>query len=173
MDEPTNDLDIQTINILEEKLNTFEGVVILVSHDRYFVDKIAQKLFIFTPEGKIEESYQKYSDYLDIQHAIKELDTAEKEIQAIAQSAQTTAPKVRKKLSYNDQRALEILPDEIEVLEQAIIHLNDQLGKHASDAEKINALIAELTPLQAELEAKEEHYLLLLETAEAYLHTEK
>ncbi len=67
MDEPTNDLDIQTINILEEKLNTFEGVVILVSHDRYFVDKIAEKLFIFTPEGKIEESYQKYSDYLDIQ----------------------------------------------------------------------------------------------------------
>ncbi len=165
MDEPTNDLDIQTINILEEKLNAFEGVVILVSHDRYFVDKIAEKLFIFTPEGKIEESYQKYSDYLDIQHAIKELDTAEKEIQAITKT-EKTVPKTRKKLSYNDQRALAMLPDEIEALEKTIIHLNDQLGEHASDAEKINALIAELTPLQAELEAKEERYLLLLEMSD-------
>ncbi len=167
LDEPTNDLDIQTINILEEKLNTFDGVVIFVSHDRFFVDKIAQKLFIFTPEGKIEESYQKYSDYLEIQHALKELDTAEKEIQAIAKApAPITQQKTQKKLSYNDQRALEMLPDEIDVLEKAIIHLNDQLGEHASDADKINELIAELAPLQAELEEKEERYLMLLDRVE-------
>ncbi|HIP61226.1 MAG TPA: ABC-F family ATP-binding cassette domain-containing protein, partial [Sulfurovum sp.] len=64
LDEPTNDLDIHTINILEEKLLSFQGAVIFVSHDRYFVDKIAQKLLVFKGKGLIEESYQDYSDYL-------------------------------------------------------------------------------------------------------------
>ncbi len=171
LDEPTNDLDIQTINILEEKLNAFEGVVIFVSHDRYFVDKIAQKLFIFKPDGsgEIEESYQSYSDYLDIQHALKAIDSAEKDIAAQSKAAPVAAaPKQQTKLSYNDQRALEMLPDEIEQLETYIATLNQQIGECASDAEKINALIAELTPLQAELEDKETRYLELLELSESF-----
>lgn len=168
MDEPTNDLDIQTINILEEKLNAFEGVIILVSHDRYFVDKIAQKLFIFNPDGsgRIEESQQKYSDYLETTQALQALDDLEKDHKTNDKPA-PTLPKSRKKLSYHEQRALTLLPDEIEHLEKTIYQLNEQLTEHASDAEKINELIAELTPLQAELEEKENNYLDLLEQEEA------
>ncbi|PIE45592.1 MAG: ABC transporter ATP-binding protein [Gammaproteobacteria bacterium] len=171
MDEPTNDLDIQTINILEEKLNAFEGVVIIVSHDRYFVDKVAQKLLIFNPDGSgnIEESYQKYSDYLDIQHALREIDVTEKIIAKEGKTTrQNTLAKPRKKLSYNDQRTLELLPHDLEKLESRIHTLNQQIGNHASDADKINELIAELTPLQAELEAKETQYLELLEMVEGF-----
>ena len=81
MDEPTNDLDIPTINILEEYLSNYQGALIFVSHDRYFVDKIAKKLFIFKGDGILEESYQPYSEYLQIEKEIKELESFAKEVE--------------------------------------------------------------------------------------------
>ncbi len=79
MDEPTNDLDIPTINILEEYLQNFQGALIFVSHDRYFVDKIAKKLFIFKGDGLLEESFQKYSEYLEDEKDIKYVEEMERE----------------------------------------------------------------------------------------------
>lgn len=72
LDEPTNDLDIPTINILEEYLQSFDGAIIFVSHDRYFVDKIAQKLLVFKGNGNIEETHKSFSEYLEIEKELKD-----------------------------------------------------------------------------------------------------
>ena len=81
LDEPTNDLDIATINILEEQLQNFHGAIIFVSHDRYFVDKIAHKLLIFRGNGIIEESYQTYSEYLELEKELAQIDELISEIE--------------------------------------------------------------------------------------------
>ncbi|SMC09817.1 ribosomal protection-like ABC-F family protein [Nitratiruptor tergarcus] len=125
LDEPTNDLDIPTINILEEYLQKFQGSVIFVSHDRYFVDKIAKKLFIFKGNGHIEESYQSYSEYLAIEKEIQELEN-------IVKSSKTPKQKrvkiKKEKLSYKEQKRLEELPDLIEKLEEEIAKISECLN---------------------------------------------
>src|SRR5690606_30881993 len=114
LDEPTNDLDIPTINILEEYLQNFQGALIFVSHDRYFVDKIAKKLFVFQGNGKIMESFQPYTEYLEIEKELKELDSLESEIAKEQTTPKpTTTVKKQTKLSYKDQREYDNLPKEI------------------------------------------------------------
>jgi ATP-binding cassette subfamily F protein uup len=154
LDEPTNDLDIPTINILEEYIQSFGGAVIFVSHDRYFVDKIAGKLYVFKGEGIIEESYQSYSEYLEIEKEIKELDAmesnqaapwVEKEETKIQKTKETTPTK----LSYKEQRALETLPLKIEALEDEI----SSIKKCLEDPECYQQM--GLTKLSQTLEEKE------------------
>ncbi|BCD62410.1 ABC transport system ATP-binding/permease protein [Nitratiruptor sp. YY08-26] len=125
LDEPTNDLDIPTINILEEYLQKFQGSVIFVSHDRYFVDKIAKKLFIFKGNGQIEESYQSYSEYLAIEKEIQELENIVKN----SKTPKQKRVKIKKeKLSYKEQKRLEELPDLIEKLEEEIAKISECLN---------------------------------------------
>jgi len=175
LDEPTNDLDIQTINILEEKLLNFQGAVIFVSHDRYFVDKIAQKLIVFKGEGIVEESHQTYTDYLALEKDIHALHSLEREIKSKQTPAADKDPRAKEKkatkLSYKDQRDLEILPEEIEMLEAQIEELNTCMYDPACyEAEGLVTLSEKLATLERRYEQITERYLEVLEIEESLSH---
>lgn len=170
LDEPTNDLDIPTINILEEYLQNFQGALIFVSHDRYFVDKIAKKLFVFQGNSHIMESFQPYSEYLEIEKELKELDNLEIEIAKQATS-EKVAPAIKKqtKLSYKDQREYEMLPKELEDLELKLEEINACLMNPKCYEQKgIVAMSQELDVTKEIYEQKVERFLELEELIESF-----
>ncbi len=172
LDEPTNDLDIPTINILEEYLQNFQGALIFVSHDRYFVDKIATKLFVFKGHnGIVEESFQPYTEYLEIEKEIKDLMDFEKELEkeATISNSEKKPQKKQTKLSYKDQREYDSLPEELEKLEEKIEELRGCLGNPACyEIRGIVATSKELEEVEAIYETKVERFLELEELIESF-----
>ena len=165
LDEPTNDLDIATINILEDYLQSFEGAILLVSHDRYFVDKMANKLWAF--EGtKINVLHEEYSVYLELEDEMKELDKFEKEL-SNSQNEAKQKSKTSAKLSYKQTQILNTYPDKISALEIRITELNEALSDPKIYQELgLTTLYNELEAAKAELESLENEYFEVLEIAE-------
>ena len=165
LDEPTNDLDIATINILEDYLQSFEGAILLVSHDRYFVDKMANKLWAF--EGtKINVLHEEYSVYLELEDEMKELDKFEKEL-ANSQNEAKQKSKSGAKLSYKQTQILNTYPDKISALEARVAELNEGLSDPKIYQEVgLTKLYEELESAKAELESLENEYFEVLEIAE-------
>ena len=165
LDEPTNDLDIATINILEDYLQSFEGAILLVSHDRYFVDKMANKLWAF--EGtKINVLHEEYSVYLELEDELKELDKFEKELSNNQNEAKQKS-KTGVKLSYKQTQILNTYPDKISALEAKISELNEGLSDPKIYQEVgLTKLYEELEKAKVQLESLENEYFEVLEIAE-------
>ena len=155
LDEPTNDLDIPTINILEEYIQNFSGAIIFVSHDRYFVDKIAKKLFIFKGNGEIEESHMPYSEYLEIEKELKDLKKFSSSVQKESGKKEKLIGSV--KLTYKEQQEYKTLPKAIEKLETEITEINNCLT-NSECYEKIG-----LSKLRNDLEEKQTNLDMLIE----------
>ena len=165
LDEPTNDLDIATINILEDYLQSFEGAILLVSHDRYFVDKMANKLWAFE-DTKINVLHEEYSVYLELEDELKELDKFEKEL-SNSQNEAKQKSKTGIKLSYKQTQILNTYPDKISALEAKISELNEGLSDPKIYQEVgLTKLYEELEKAKAQLESLENEYFEVLEIAE-------
>ena len=166
LDEPTNDLDIATINILEDYLQSFEGAIIIVSHDRYFVDKIAHKLWAF--EGTaIEVLHQEYSVYLELEDELAELGKFEASLASEAEQAQKQKSKTGAKLSYKQTQILSSHPEKITALEAKIKELNAGLSDPKIYQQiGLTALYNDLEAAKSELETLENEYFEVLEIAE-------
>ncbi|MCX8587501.1 MULTISPECIES: ABC transporter ATP-binding protein [unclassified Gilliamella] len=162
LDEPTNDLDIETLELLEELVNDYQGTVLLVSHDRQFVDNVVTQCWFFEEKGHIGIYAGGYTDALQQQQQAKPVsvnkNTAPVKSDEKAVTAETKMPEAKKKvkLSYHEQRELAQLPSQIEQLELAIADLQAQIG-HSDffnqPHEATNPILTDLANKEAELEA--------------------
>ena len=145
LDEPTNDLDIATLTVLEDYLEEFPGAVITVSHDRYFLDKVAERLLIFEGEGEITSYFGSIMDYLAQQAPVKE----ERTVKAKPQIKER-----KKKLSYNEQKEWETIEDDIALLETKIDQLTEEMNNQGDDFTKLQELQKEIEQTEQALEEK-------------------
>lgn len=149
LDEPTNDLDIKTLGILEEYLEHFPGVVLTVSHDRYFLDNVVDELIVFDGSERVQHFYGNYSEYAEQ----KEPDVRKQEIKR-AEKPRTKGKKVKTKLSYHEQKEWDVIEDDITQLEERIINLEADIASKGSDYTQVQELYKEQQALEDELEAK-------------------
>ena len=164
LDEPTNDLDIITLSILEDYLDSFDGVVITVSHDRYFLDRVANRIFSFE-NGCIKLYEGGYSDYLEkTEPKTEEVKAEKKESDAKKDWKANKAAKL--KFTYAEQKEFETIDEDIEKLNEAIEKLDEEIAENASRYGKLGELMAEKEKLESELEHKEERWLYLTELNE-------
>ena len=156
LDEPTNDLDTETLTILEDYLDQFEGAVITVSHDRYFLDKIADRLFVFE-DGNINIKQMTYSDYLESKEKVVK--------NVVSQPTKKVENKPTKHLTYMEKKELAQLEEQLPVLEENIKQLEDSLN-NTSDYEEIKKISDQLEEKRNQLEEHELRWMELSEKAE-------
>lgn len=168
LDEPTNDLDIQTLAILEDYIDEFNGPVITVSHDRYFLDKIADKIFAFEGDGNIEISFGDYTDYSEKKKQTIE-DTASETVKASLKDKDKSSeakPKAKTKFSYKEQQEFDTIDEKIEQTETKLAQIKIDMEKNAADFVKLAELTKEEERLNSLLEELMERWAYLNELAE-------
>lgn len=161
LDEPTNDLDIATLRILEDYLDSFQGIVLAVSHDRYFLDRIAGRIFAFEGGGEIKQYEGGYTDYLRAGKPAEEPKPKEKTDKKSWKQKDT-----RLKFSYKEQREYEIIDEDIERLEEKIISVGQQMEENASQYTRLAELTEEKSKLEEQLNEKMERWVYLNDLAE-------
>ena len=159
LDEPTNDLDIQTLTILEDYLEDFPGAVIIVSHDRYLLDKIVEKVFVFEGNGEIVQYTGNYAYFKEIQKS-KEI------IEKVPKKEKTSRTKKSLKLSFNEQREWDTIDEVIADLENKIDSINKEIQASSTDYVKLEELIIGKESLEEDLEDKMERWVYLSELVE-------
>lgn len=159
LDEPSNDLDIDTLNVLEDFLDNYKGVLILVSHDRYLLDKLTDQLFIFEGKGKVEIYNGNYADFKLEQDEIQKIEK-EKQKKSIQEQVKPAVKEEKKKLSYKEQLEYTKLEEEIEKLEQDIKSKTEELNQ-VTDHLKLSSLAEEIQSIQKEIDDKSERWLYL------------
>ncbi|WHY65427.1 ABC-F family ATP-binding cassette domain-containing protein [Neobacillus sp. SuZ13] len=162
LDEPTNDLDTQTLTVLEDYLEDFPGVVITVSHDRYFLDKVAEQLLVLQGEGAIESFYGNYTEYLEKESALE----AQKTVTVTAKPTKPIEKEKKKRMTYSEKKEWESIDQDIETTETRLEEIASEMAKTGSDFTKAQDLMKQETELNEKLEHLIERWSYLAELAE-------
>lgn len=165
LDEPTNDLDIQTLTILEDYLDSFDGIVITVSHDRYFLDRMVRRIFAFEENGVIQQYEGGYSDYL----IACELRNPSDENSTTVIQKETKNVKIKEKklkFTYQEQKDFETIDEDIETLEEQLKHLEEEMLESASNYGKLAELMKKKEELSEKLDEKMQRWEYLNDLAE-------
>lgn len=166
LDEPTNDLDISTLTVLEDYLDSFAGILITVSHDRYFLDRVADRILAFEEDGIIRQYEGGYTDYYNKVSESRENNTANDSAKK-ENKIKTERVNVRKrKLSYNEQKEYDTIDGDIQSLEQRIAAIEQEMLKKASNYTELNEMMEEKQKLEGELEMKMDRWVYLNELVE-------
>ena len=171
LDEPTNDLDIQTLQILEDYLDHFSGIVIVVSHDRYFLDRVVNRIFSFEPDGLLHQSEGGYEEYLlrkEALNAEEEPETVNNAPEPPVKKQKYRAPAQRKKLTFSEQREYDTLEGIIDELTEKSEQLAADMAQASTDYIKLQELAQEKQRTDEELEEKIERFLTLQELVESF-----
>lgn len=175
LDEPTNDLDIQTLRVLEDYLDTFQGIVITVSHDRYFLDRVVTRIFSFEPDGTIARSEGGYEDYYLRGFASTEAAKVGAKPQGITDSkTESTSkeewkkPREQKKLSYKDQKEYDTIEDDIEKIENRIKEIDEEMVLNATDYPKLAGLTKEKQELEEQVDYKMMRFMELQDLVDSF-----
>jgi ATP-binding cassette subfamily F protein uup len=162
LDEPTNDLDIDTLNVLEDFLLRFPGVLMLVSHDRYLIDRLTDQLFIFEGEGNVTIYSGNYTDYRFEQEEIKSTEKSAVKIEP----TQTNTKSASRKLSYKEEQELAGIEQEIEVLEGRVKDLTVELNSVNGDHQQLLKLSQDIKELHQKIDERTSRWMELLELKE-------
>lgn len=174
LDEPTNDLDIKTLTILEDYLDSFDGIVITVSHDRYFLERLVKRIFAFEENGHLQQYEGGYLDYIRARQERQSKQLSEHPQTMKNQETEKSNSSKEKpnysqkklKFSYKEQREYETIDDDIAALEEKIEQLDQEIIKNATNSVKLRELMEEKETAEAQLEEKMDRWVYLNDLAE-------